>query len=321
MSDSLSANQPTAVKRNRFFFGELIFKKSLLVAALAMVVILLMIFFTLFISSIPAIKKFGLSFIWSTNWDPVKKEFGALPFLAGTLITSLLAILISIPFAFSIALFLGEYFRKGPFSSFLQSMIELMAGIPSVIYGFWGLFFLVPHMSTFQMWLNGLLEPINERFGWELFIQPYGVGIFTASVILAVMIIPYSASVAREVITMVPTPLKEASYSLGSTRMEMITKVIFPYARSGIVAGVLLSLGRALGETMAVTMVIGNRNILPVSIFDLGNTMASVIASEFNEAEGVGLAALMEIGLLLFIVSMVINISGKVIIKKFSHSS
>jgi phosphate transport system permease protein len=204
----------------------------------------------------------------------------------------------------SIALFLGEYYRRGKISSVLRSMIELMAGIPSVIYGFWGLYFLVPLIRELEMAID---------------VPPYGVGVLTASIILAIMIIPYAASVSREVITMVPTPLKEAAYSLGSTRFEVIKGVVFPYARSGIIAGVLLSLGRALGETMAVTMVIGNRNALPTDIFSPANTMASIIANEFTEAtEAVYLSALMEIGLLLFIISTVISIVGKLIINKFS---
>ncbi|MBD3239082.1 MAG: phosphate ABC transporter permease subunit PstC, partial [Chitinivibrionales bacterium] len=223
--------------------------------------------------------------------------------------------LFSVPFSLAIALFLGEYFRRGPFSATLRSTIELMAGIPSVIFGFWGLYFLVPLIREFEMWLNEVLEPIGVS------VLPYGVGILAASIILAIMIIPYSASVAREVISMVPTSLKEAAYSLGSTRLEVIGRIVLPYARSGIFAGVLLSLGRALGETMAVTMVIGNRNAVPTDIFSPGNTMASIIANEFTEATGeVYLSALLEIGLLLFVVSTIINIVGKLVLNRLSHN-
>ena len=238
------------------------------------------------------------------TWDPVTGEFGALSFLLGTLITSFLSLVISLPFSFAIAIFLGEYFTKGAPSSILKSGVELLAGIPSIIYGFWGLFVLVPIVRMIQV---------------ELGVTPYGVGILTSSIILAIMIIPYSASIGTEVVQLVPSDLKEAAFSLGATRFEVIKAVILPYARSGISAGVLLSLGRALGETMAVTMVIGNSNFLPTSIFSPANTMASVIANEFSEAtEKIYLSSLVEIGLLLFIVTMIVNIIGKYIIGRMS---
>jgi len=227
-----------------------------------------------------------------------------LPFLVGTLLTSFLALLICLPFSLAISIFIGEYFKKGALSSFLKTVTELLAGIPSIIYGFWALFVLVPIVRNFQT---------------KIGIFPYGVGILTASMILSVMIIPYAASIAREVISLVPSDVKEAAYSLGSTRQEVITKVVLPYARSGIVAGILLALGRALGETMAVTMVIGNSNRLPKGFFSPGNSMASVIANEFTEATAsLHISSLIEIALLLFLVTMLINIIGKYIIKKIS---
>jgi phosphate transport system permease protein len=229
---------------------------------------------------------------------------GALPFLVGTLATSFLALGIAVPFSLAISIFLGEYFREGPVSSFLRSAIDLLAGIPSVIYGFWGLFVFVPLVRAIQI---------------KLGVAPFGVGIFTSSVVLAVMIIPYSAALGREVIQLVPSDLKEAALSMGATRFEVIRRVILPYARSGIFAGILLALGRALGETMAVTMVIGNSNVLPTSIFSPANTMASVIANEFAEAtESVYVASLVEIGLVLFVVTAVVNIIGRLIIKRMT---
>jgi len=199
---------------------------------------------------------------------------------------------------------LGEYSRHGNASTFMKSVIELLAGIPSVIYGFWGLFLLVP-----------LVRSLETALG----VSPQGVGIFTSSLVLAVMIIPYAASIGTEVISLVPSDLKEAALSLGATRFEVIRKVVLPYAYSGIFAGILLALGRALGETMAVTMVIGNSNFLPESIFSPGNTMASVIANEFTEATGsLYLASLIELALVLFIVTTIINILGKLIIRKMS---
>jgi phosphate transport system permease protein len=270
------------------------------------IVILLLgaILFTLAVASAPAIKENGLRFLIGTVWDPVANEFGVLPFLVGTLLTSLLALIISIAFSLAISIFLGEYFRSGVLSSVIRGGVELLAGIPSVIYGFWGLAVLVPAVRFIEL---------------KAGLPPYGVGVFTASLILSIMIVPYSASLGREVIRLVPADLKEAAFSLGATRFEVIRRIILPYARSGIFAGVLLSLGRALGETMAVTMVIGNANALPHSIFAPANTMASVIANEFTEATGrLYLASLVEIALVLFVVTAIINIIGRIVISRMS---
>ncbi|HHF98843.1 MAG TPA: phosphate ABC transporter permease subunit PstC [Candidatus Aerophobetes bacterium] len=284
--------------------SELIFRRVLYISAFILVVLVGAVFFSLLVSSFPSLKKLGIRFLFGKTWDPVKGEFGAFSFLVGTLLTSFLALLISLPFSLSISIFLGEYFSRGFFSSFLKSAVEILAGIPSVIYGFWGLFILVPVVRAFEI---------------KLGIMPYGVGIFTASLVLSIMIIPYSATIGREVIQLVPSELKEAAFSLGATKFEVIRKVVLPYARSGILAGILLSLGRALGETMAVTMVIGNANILPDSIFSPSNTMASVIANEFAEAtETLHLSSLIEVGLLLFIVTTIVNIIGRQIVKKVS---
>src|SRR5690242_4889139 len=285
-------------------FKEKAFKKSLAISAIVAVVILLAIFFTLLINSLPSIKAFGAGFFYQTTWDPVSDKFGALPFLVGTLLTSFLALVISTPFSIAVALFLGEYYKKGIVAEIFKNIIDLLAGIPSVIYGFWGLFVLVPLVRELEM---------------KLHVAPYGVGIFTSSVILAIMILPYSVSLSRQVISMASSHLKEAAYSLGATRWEVISKVIIPYTKSGLFAGLLLALGRALGETMAVTMLIGNTHSLPTGIFSPGNTMASVIANEFNEATGqVYTSALIEMGLFLFVVATIINIIGKQVIKRFT---
>jgi phosphate transport system permease protein len=287
-----------------FAAPESVFKAVLFGSALCMVLLLLCIFLTLLINSLPSIKEFGFRFFYGKTWNPVTGEFGALPFLVGTLITSFLSLAISLPFSLSLSIFLGEYSTKGTVASLLQSAIELLAGIPSVIYGFWGLFILVPIVRSIEI---------------KLGVTPIGVGIFTSALVLSIMIIPYAASLGREVIRLVPDELKEAAYSLGATRFEVIKKVILPYVISGITAGNLLALGRAIGETMAVTMVIGNSNVIPKSIFAPANTMASVIANEFTEAtDDIYLSSLVEIGLLLFMVTMVINIVGKQIIKKMS---
>lgn len=284
---------------------EMVFSKTLVITALIILVLVVGLFLTLLLESIPSIQHLGLDFIFGKVWDPVSNVYGAYPFLVGTLLTSFLALVISIPFSMAIAIYLGEYQPTGALSAFLKNIIELIAAVPSVIYGFWGLIVLVP-----------MVRSLESKIG----VVPYGIGIFTASIILAIMIIPYAASLGREMISMVPAQLKEGAYSLGATRYEVIKAVIIPYTKSGLFAGILLSLGRALGETMAVTMVIGNSSIIPTSIFAPGNTMASVIANEFTEADrSLYLSALIELGLLLFIVTVVINIIGKRIIKRFNN--
>jgi phosphate transport system permease protein len=285
--------------------AESLFKRSIMGVGIAMIVLVVGLALTLVVESVPSMKSLGIKYLWGTTWDPVNNIYGALPFLIGTILTSFLALIISIPFSFAIAIYLGEYNPKGWLSNFLKNTVELIAAVPSVIYGFWGLLVLVPLVRTLETKLNVL---------------PYGIGIFTASLILAIMIIPYAASLGREMIRLVPSPLKEAAYSLGATRYEVIKSVVLPYTKSGLFAGILLSLGRALGETMAVTMVIGNTSLLPTSIFAPGNTMASVIANEFTEADHtVYLSALIELGLVLFIVTVIINMIGKRIIKKFTN--
>jgi len=290
-------------KLNKFGLYDIIFKNFLNLSAIFFVILLISIFLTLLIQSLPSIEAFGLKFYTQSVWNPVENEFGSLPFLAGTVITSFLALLITIPFSLAVSLLLGEYYSKGFFSNLMKNCIELLGGIPSVIYGFWGLFFLVPIMRAFETAIG---------------VPPLGIGISTTSLLLFIMIIPYSASIGREVISLVPSNLKEAALALGATKYEVVKSVILPYAKSGIFAGILLALGRALGETMAVTMVIGNRNMLPDSIFGPANTMASVIANEFTEATGdIYLSSLIQIGLLLFLVTTVINIIGKRVIKRF----
>lgn len=282
---------------------ENVFKRMLVLVGLIMIVLVIGIFLTLVIESIPSIKALGLKYLWGKTWDPVQDIYGAYPFLLGTLLTSFLALFISIPFSIAVAIFLGEYFPKGWLPDLLKNTVELIAAVPSVIYGFWGL---------------AVLVPIVRNFETKIGVEPIGVGIFSSALILAVMIIPYAASLGRSVIQMVPSNLKEAAYSLGATRWEVIRSVIIPYTKSGLFAGILLSLGRALGETMAVTMVIGNTSLIPKNIFAPGNTMASVIANEFTEADKpVYLSALIELGLVLFLVTVVINMIGKRVIRRF----
>lgn len=282
--------------------SEKITKQLLFAASILIVLVAAGMVFSLINGAIPAFQEFGLGFVFSTEWNPTegRESYGALPFIAGTLITSLLAILICLPLSFSTSLFLGEYFRKTKVAGIIGSMVDLLAGVPSIVYGLWGFYTLRPFIV-------------------DLGFSQQGFGVFTAGLILAIMIIPYATSLSNEIISMVPNELKEAAYSLGATRMEVIFQVILPNARSGIIASYILAFGRALGETMAVTMLIGNANIIPTGLFDTGNTMASVIANQFGEAEGLKLSALIGIGLLLFVITGLINALGKFIIKKLSQ--
>ena len=283
------------------------FRTVLTLGGIAVSVLLIAIFLSLLLSSRSALVANGFRFLTGTAWDPVTSQFQAIPFVFGTLLSSLIALIIATVLSLALAIVMGEYFRVGAFSSIMRTAVELLAGIPSVVYGFIGLFFLVPVIRTLQLAVGA---------------PPYGVSILTSSILLAFMILPYSASIGREMITLVPGDLKEAALSLGATPSETIWKVTLPYARSGIMGGVLLSLGRALGETMAVTMVIGNSNTLTLNVLAPGNTMASLIANEFSEATTeVYLASLIEIALLLFIISTLINVAGKLVIRRMGQGA
>ncbi len=278
------------------------FRLTLHMTALSVLLLLLAVFSSLLLFSLPSMKSLGWGFYTGRLWNPFTNEFGVLPFVFGTLATSFLALLMTVPSSLALSLLLGEYSREGGVASFLNSLIDLLAGIPSVIYGFWGMLVLIP-----------LVRKVEEA----LRVPPFGVGIFTASLVLAIMILPYSASLGREVLKLVPQEQKEAAYALGATRYEVLRRVSIPYARSGIFAGFLLSLGRALGETMAVTMLIGNANILPGGIFSPGNTMASVIANEFSEAtDSLYVASLIQVALVLFLLTTLINLLGKRLIRR-----
>jgi len=288
---------------------ETVFKRILTVMSAIILLLVAGVFVTLIVESWPSIKSLGIGYLWGKVWDPVNNVYGAYPFLLGTLLTSFTALIISIPFSYAIAIYLGEYNPKGWLSNLLKNTIELIAAVPSIIYGFWALFVLVPQVRKLETAIH---------------IAPYGVGVFTASIVLAVMIIPYAAALGTSLIRMVPSPLKEGAYALGATRFEVIRSVILPYTRSGLFAGILLSLGRALGETMAVTVLIGNTSAIASSFkeifFGPGNTMASVIANEFAEADHtLYLSALIELGLVLFFVTVIINLIGKRIITKYTN--
>ena len=262
-----------------------IFRVLLILSAVVIPIIGGGIVYSLTADASGAFEHFGFwNFIFSDDWVTTagKESYGALPFITGTLLTTILALLMCIPFSLPVALFTGEYFRGKKIAAVLGTVTDLLAGIPSIIYGLWGFYVL----RNVFMHLN---------------LSPQGSGILTAAFVLAIMIVPYAASLSSEFIKMVPSDLKEGAYAMGATRAEVIRRVVFPMAGSGIFSAYILAIGRALGETMTVTMLIGNTNQMPETLRTTGNTMASIIANQFGEADGLKLSSLIAIGLLLFL--------------------
>ena len=281
-----------------------IFGAAMLACGLSLLAIVVLIVIELVMQSKLSIHAFGWRFFMGTNWDPVSGDFGALPFIYGTIVSSLVALIIAIPLSIGVAVFTTEMCPK-PLRGTISFLTELLAAIPSVVYGLWAIFVLAPLLREHvQPWLA-------KYFGWTGLFSgpPFGIGMLAAGIILAIMIVPIIASITREVLTAVPQQQREAVLALGATRWEMIRMGVLRNARTGIVGAIILGLGRALGETMAVTMVIGNTPQIAKSLFAPGYTMASVIANEFTEATGdLYLSALIEIGLGLFLVTIVVNI-------------
>lgn len=265
--------------------------------------------------SMLSLREFGLGFVTSQIWDPVQEKFGALPFVYGTVVSSLVALILAIPLSLGVAVFLAELAPRW-LERILSFMVELLAAIPSIVYGLWGMFVMVP-------WIRETIEPpLSEHLGFLPIFEgaPYGFGMLAAGLILTVMIVPIIASISRDALKSVPRAQREAAYALGATRWETITLVV-KYARSGIFGATLLGLGRALGETMAVTMVIGNRPIISASLFDPGYTMASVLANEFTEATTeLYLHALIEIALLLFTITIIVNMLARLLMWTMSRT-
>ncbi len=287
-----------------------VFRFAMLLCGLAVLATLGLIVYELVLRSGPSWHSFGFKFFAGREWDPVNEHFGALPFVYGTLVSSFLALLIAVPLSIGVAVFTTEMcpvVLRGPLSFF----VELLAAIPSVVYGLWAIFVLVPILS-------GYVEPFLSRtLGWTGLFDgpPYGISMLAAGIILAIMIIPIISSITREVLMVVPRHQREAVLALGATRWEMIRVGVLRNARAGIMGGIILGLGRALGETMAVTMVIGNRPEIAKSLFAPGYTMASVLANEFSEATGdVYLSALVEIGLALFLVTIIVNALARLLV-------
>ncbi|MDN5348407.1 MAG: phosphate transport system permease protein [Clostridia bacterium] len=291
-------------------WGEQLFGGLTLAAALAILVLAVLLGYILADAAQPAMHKFGWRFLVTSRWDPVHEVFGALPVIYGTIVSSFLALLLALPLSLGIAIYLAELaplWLRVP----LSFLVELLAAIPSVVYGLWGLFVLVP-------WVRDSVEPFLARYlGFLPFFRGpfYGVGMLAAGFILAIMILPTISSISREVLLAVPNSQREALLALGATRWETIRLAVLPYGRQGILGAVILGLGRALGETMAVTMVIGNRAEISVSLFAFGQTMASLIVNEFSEAfSAIHTAVLLEVGLILFLITLTLNILARLLV-------
>lgn len=299
---------PAALKGRAW--GDVGFRGVLTVATLAVPLLMGLLAWELWIGARPAVERYGLSFLTSSEWNPVSEEFGALPLIFGTLLSSLLALLIAVPLSLGVAIFLVE-FAPQRIRAPIAFLIELLAAIPSVVYGLWGIYVLIP-------FLRATLYPfLRETFGVLPIFQGviYGPSMLTAAIILAIMVMPYIMAVSREVLLAVPASQREAALALGATRWEAITSAVVPYARSGILGAIILGLGRALGETMAVTMVIGNRHEIVASLFAPGYTMAAAIANEFAEAaKDIHLAALSYVALVLFLVTVLVNAAARLLI-------
>jgi phosphate transport system permease protein len=298
-------------------YGDRAFKLLLMLAALAVPVVLGFLVYELWSGARLAIHQFGLDFITTSNWDPVAEEFGAFPLIFGTLLSSLIALVIAVPLSLGVAIYLTEFAPKG-LRQPLAFLIGLLAAIPSVVYGLWGIFVLIPALRTTAFPL------LRKLLGFlPLFQGPiYGPSMLAAGIILAIMIMPYVMSVSREVLLAVPGTQREAALALGATRWEAVITAVVPYARSGIIGAVILGLGRALGETMAVTMLIGNRHEVAASLFAPGYTMAAAIANEFSEAVGdMHLSALAYVAFLLFVVTVLVNAGARLLIWRVARGS
>ncbi|MFC3635902.1 phosphate ABC transporter permease subunit PstC [Camelimonas fluminis] len=295
----------TAVLR-KFRLGNLLFLNLTRAAAVLVLVLLGGVMLALIEGASPALREFGFGFITSQSWNPVTEKFGALAPVYGTIVTSLIAMLIAVPVGLGIAIFLTELCPT-PLRRPIGIAIELLAGIPSIIYGIWGLFVFAPFLqTTVQPFLISVFGPIpllNAVFAGP----PYGIGILTAGLILAIMVLPFITSIARDVFSTVPPVLKEAAYGIGCTRWEVVKNVVLPFTRVGVIGGVMLGLGRALGETMAVTFVIGNAHKISASILAPGTTISATIANEFTEAVGdIYTSSLIALGLLLFVITFIV---------------
>ena len=314
-AEATRAAPPVSLERANY--GDRIFKLVLTLAALLIPIMLAFLVYQLWTGSKLAIDRFGLNFVTSSTWDPVAEEFGAFPLIFGTLLSSLIALLIAVPLSLGVAIYLTEFAPKVVRQP-VAFLIGLLAAIPSVVYGLWGIFVLIPALRT------SAFPFLRKTLGFLPFFQGpiYGPSMLAAGIILAIMVMPYIMSVAREVLLAVPNTQREAALALGATRWEAVTSAVVPYARSGLIGAIILGLGRALGETMAVTMVIGNRHEIAASLFSPGYTMAAAIANEFSEAVGdLHLSALAYVAFLLFVVTVLINAGARLLIWRVARGS
>jgi phosphate transport system permease protein len=312
------AERSMAVIMRRQRLQDFLFHTITLLFALSVLLFLTGIIVSLAIGAWPAFKEFGFGFITRIEWDPVNDQYGGLIAIVGTLVTSFIALAIAFPLSFGIALFLTEICPAG-LRRPLGTAVELLAGVPSIIYGMWGLFVFAPifadHVQPALHKTLGGLPLIGKLFSGPMM----GIGMLTAGLILAVMIIPFIASVMRDVFEVVPQVLKESAYGLGCTRWEVVRKIVLPYTRTGVVGGVMLGLGRALGETMAVTFVIGNAQSLSWSLFAPGNSIASTLANEFAEADaGLHVSSLYYLGLIMFVITFIVLSAAKLMLMRMS---
>ncbi|HKK05497.1 MAG TPA: phosphate ABC transporter permease subunit PstC [Gammaproteobacteria bacterium] len=316
--DRQVSSSPAATGLHRGAHLDSLFRGATRVFAALVFAIVIGILISLIIGAYPAFQKFGFGFFTSTEWNPVTEQFGALVAIFGTLVTSTIALIIAVPVSFGIAMFttqLAPVWLKRP----IATAVELLAAIPSIIYGIWGLFVFAPLFADHvQPWVTDHLG--NWPLVGALFQgPPMGIGMFTASLILAIMIIPFIAAVMRDVFEVVPASLTESAYALGSTTWEVVWNIILPYTKAGVVGGIMLGLGRALGETMAVTFVIGNAHNISASLFMPGNTIASTLANEFTEATGtIYPSSLIAIGLILFLITFVVLALAKLLLMRLT---
>ncbi len=316
------ATQATALdppRPRRSSAPEHIFRLAAAGAAILVLAVLAAVGASMFVGGLPAFRAFGLSFIYGTVWNPVEKQFAAGVAIYGTLVTSLVAMLIAVPVSFGIAVFLTEVapsWMRGP----VAAAIELLAGVPSIIFGMWGLFVFVPVMANYvEPWLNDKLGPI-PGVGVLFSGPPLGIGMLTAGIILGIMVIPFISAVMRDVFALVPGQLREAAFAVGATRWEVVRSVVLPYTSAAVVGGIFLGLGRALGETMAVTFVLGNAHELSASVLMPGNSISAAIANEFTEADSpLYVSSLIALGFLLFIITFVVLCVGKLMLMRVAR--
>jgi phosphate transport system permease protein len=321
LTENLAAAKSRAHVVRRFGFRDARFRGLTGMAALSVVIIFVGVIASLIVGAMPAIQKFGFGFLTSEAWNPVTEKFGALASIYGTLVTSALAMIIAVPVGIGIAIFLTEICPR-PLRRPIGIAIELLAGIPSIIYGIWGLFIFAPEFQqTVQPWLIDLF--VNVPFLQNILSgPPYGIGIFTASLIISIMILPFISAVTRDVFETVPPMLKEAAYGLGCTTWEVMWRVVLPFARAGVTGGAMLALGRALGETMAVTFVIGNAHRIASSIFAPGTTISATIANEFSEATTeMYQASIIELGLILFFITFIVLAAAQFMLRTLERRS